>query len=144
MNNKENTFEALRKCIRSNNDLFSMYSKENDVATAVTGYRIEDILQSISVERSRQEMKWGVQELVDRIEGVMNESPNHWLDVAVNYKNEDRKNPEGISWQSVLMEEVAEAFAETEPTEIIGELIQVAAVCVAWIENLSSRNMGTK
>lgn len=47
-----------------------------------------------------------------------------------------------ITWQDILFEEVAEAFAEALPNRIREELIQVAAVAVAWVEDIDSRPPG--
>jgi hypothetical protein len=39
----------------------------------------------------------------------------------------------------VLNEEVAEAFAESDPAKLRAELLQVAAVCAAWIYDIDTR-----
>jgi hypothetical protein len=44
------------------------------------------------------------------------------------------------SWDGILLEEVFEALAETDPVKIRAELIQVAAVAVAAIEAIDRRN----
>lgn len=44
-----------------------------------------------------------------------------------------------ITWRSILTEEVAEAYAEKDPVKLRAELIQVAAVCTAWIEAIDRR-----
>lgn len=43
------------------------------------------------------------------------------------------------SWSSILREEVAEALAESDPESLREELIQVAAVAVAWVEAIDRR-----
>ncbi|WP_327710062.1 DUF6011 domain-containing protein [Streptomyces sp. NBC_00464] len=43
------------------------------------------------------------------------------------------------TWMHVLIEEVMEAFAESDPAKLRAELIQVAAVCAAWIADIDSR-----
>lgn len=43
------------------------------------------------------------------------------------------------TWRHILQEEVAEAFAELDPAPLREELIQVAAVAVAWIEAIDRR-----
>lgn len=42
------------------------------------------------------------------------------------------------TWRDVLAEEVFEAFAEDEPNSLRAELVQVAAVAVAWIEAIDA------
>lgn len=69
---------------------------------------------AIHAERERQDMKWG--------------SQRHLHDDV---------------WNRILGEEVGEvakALNEQEPIENLrAELVQVAAVCVAWIEALDTR-----
>ncbi|WP_221933227.1 hypothetical protein [Streptomyces albidoflavus] len=44
-----------------------------------------------------------------------------------------------LTWRDILHEEVQEAFAESDPTLLRTELVQVAAVALAWISDLDSR-----
>lgn len=44
-----------------------------------------------------------------------------------------------LSWRDVLHEEVQEAFAESDPAKLRAELVQVAALCAAWISDLDRR-----
>ncbi|MFC8491816.1 NUDIX hydrolase [Streptomyces sp. NPDC057235] len=44
-----------------------------------------------------------------------------------------------LSWRDVLHEEVQEAFAEADPARLRAELVQVAAVCAAWIWDIDQR-----
>lgn len=46
------------------------------------------------------------------------------------------------TWRHVLDEEVAEAFAESDPARLRAELVQVSAVCAAWIADIDSRSGG--
>lgn len=41
-----------------------------------------------------------------------------------------------VSWRDVLLEEVAKALTEGDPERLAEELVQVAAVAVAWREHL--------
>lgn len=43
------------------------------------------------------------------------------------------------TWVHLIREEVAEAFAEADPERLAEELIQVAALCVSWVEHLAKR-----
>lgn len=43
------------------------------------------------------------------------------------------------AWDGVLLEEVYEALAESDPAKLRAELIQVAAVCAAWISDIDQR-----
>lgn len=40
------------------------------------------------------------------------------------------------TWVHLVREEVAEAFLEVDPARLAEELIQVAALCVSWVERL--------
>ena len=44
------------------------------------------------------------------------------------------------TWRHILAEEVAEAFAEDDDVALRAELIQVAAVSVAWAEAIDARS----
>jgi hypothetical protein len=93
------------------------------------------IFLEISEERKRQDGKWGEQNHpmldVPFTHGGM-------LSQADTYKkiNDNGSNP---SWFAILMEEVYEAFAETDPAKQRKEMIQVAAVAVQIIECLDRR-----
>ena len=46
----------------------------------------------------------------------------------------------GLSWRDILLEEVHEALAESDPAALRTELIQCAAVIQAWLWELDSRS----
>lgn len=46
-------------------------------------------------------------------------------------------------WLRLVREEVAEAFAESDEKRLQEELIQVAALCVSWVESIRVRSRGT-
>lgn len=124
-------------------ELASIYSVAD--IYAATFQRIVSILSAITAERAKQLKRWGVQELPDRVENNDDYTPEEADERARSYKTAATAKPSLVSWQAVLLEEVYEALAETEPDKIIAELIQVAAVAVSWIENLAPRSpMETK
>jgi hypothetical protein len=43
------------------------------------------------------------------------------------------------TWMHLVREEVAEAFKESDPARLAEELVQVAALCVSWVEALGRR-----
>jgi protein involved in temperature-dependent protein secretion len=45
----------------------------------------------------------------------------------------------GTDWRAILLEEVYEALAETDLANLRAELVQVAAVCAAWISDIDRR-----
>lgn len=94
-----------------------------------------DVLAEIHEERQRQDAKWGEQNHPDGTG-----SAARVLD-AQHARNEcKRQFAEGTgTWLDILEEEVAEAYAEADPEVLRAELIQVAAVAVAWIEAIDRR-----
>lgn len=47
-----------------------------------------------------------------------------------------------VTWSDIFLEEVYEAMAEEDDDPLRKELIQVAAVCVAWVQDIDSRSVG--
>lgn len=48
-----------------------------------------------------------------------------------------------VTWVQLIREELAEAFKEDDPDRLQRELIQVAALCVSWVEKIrESRQWG--
>lgn len=90
------------------------------------------VLCEVLAERRRQDEKWGEQNHPDGTGGdsaqVMAESAKLSCDYAA-------KRGE-VTYRHILKEEVAEALAETDKARLRDELIQVAAVCVQWVEKL--------
>lgn len=52
--------------------------------------------------------------------------------------------PSCVAWDGILLEEVYEALTEKDPTELRAELIQVAAVAMAWAEAIDRRPVAAK
>ncbi len=94
------------------------------------------ILGEIDYERDRQDAKHGpIQNLPDGT------SFQDWgvIEAAAKAIYEAASRKGAVTWRDVLMEEVAEAFATDDPTALREELVQVAAVCVKWIEAIDRR-----
>jgi hypothetical protein len=88
-------------------------------------------------ERERQDAKWGAQNHPDgtggkfyslRAEQARRECQRAAADPDV-----------GPRWALILLEEVYEALAETDPDLLRAELIQVATVCQNWAEAIDRR-----
>ena len=110
------------------------------------------VLQSVLEERIEQEIRYGhVND--DLIDGT---GPDvRWLpyvgrmeafqiqeDLRVDYERWQAVN--GLpTWMHLVREEIAEAFQETDPERLQGELIQVAALCVSWVERIRARKVGS-
>jgi hypothetical protein len=92
-------------------------------------------------ERGRQDEKHGIQHWPLGNEG---DTRKHYESVAAFYRAKlTAARPEAgeVSWHDILMEEVAEVFAETDHRLVIEELIQVAAVALAIAEDVSLRGL---
>lgn len=93
-----------------------------------------DVLAEVSDERVRQVHRWGVQSLPS---GAGRNGHRDADTAAMFRKVADRAAADGdLAWRDVLNEEVAEAYVETDPARLRSELVQVAAVAVAWIEDI--------
>lgn len=95
------------------------------------------VLERVAAERQRQLEKWGHQRHPDDTGG-------EGLCKAANLARTICQGAVahvagGPGWRLILNEEVAEAFAESDPDKLVTELIQVMAVCSAWIEDVESR-----
>lgn len=90
---------------------------------------------AVDDERQAQLAKWGDQRHPDGGYGA-NAVLCAELAYAMRAVNED---PAQRSWTAILLEEAYEAGAESDPAKLRTELIQVAAVCAAWISDLDRR-----
>lgn len=101
-----------------------------------TGFGRQVVLADISTERDRQLLKWGPQTHPDGTEDTANsrELRDMWRRHCDAMARQGR-----VTWLDILREETYEAFAETDPAALRKELVQAAAVAVAWIEDIDSR-----
>lgn len=108
------------------------------------------VLRDVRAERARQFAKYGTNERLD--DGTGPEV--RWLSLYLNPAADDAGEIQTAlrsdyelyeelhgdpTWMHMVREEVAEAFAETEPARLRAELIQVAALCVSWAEKIDAR-----
>lgn len=109
-----------------------------------------DVYREIAQERGRQNAKWGEQnhpngtgDDVALLHGC--ELPKPHENVAVTMGTlayiarsvTDSAAKDGyVTFADILLEEVGEAFAESDPDALRKELVQVAAVAVQWIEKI--------
>jgi hypothetical protein len=94
------------------------------------------VLADVGAERRRQLDKWGVQHRPDGTGGNLTARAATAKSAC---RFAEKHTAGGASWHLVLAEEVAEAFAETDPAQLRAELVQVAAVAAAWIEDIDHR-----
>lgn len=96
------------------------------------------ILGEINAERFRQIEKFGEQHREDGVDP-------HLRYIADNARKSCQAHEAkgGATWNDVLSEEYYEAVTETDQAKLRAELVQVAAVCVAWVEDIDSRTPAT-
>lgn len=92
------------------------------------------VLNEIRSERQRQNEKFGTLRYPD---GTGRRGD---IEEALRLKAICKANgPAEDNWRDILAEEKGEAFAETHPGLLRAELVQIAAVAVAWIEDIDQR-----
>lgn len=92
-------------------------------------------LSDVRAERAAQDERWGPQHHPD---GTARPRDLAAADVQ-RQATDDAAATGALTWRDILSEEVAEAFAEADPDELRAELVQVAAVAVAWVEDIDRR-----
>lgn len=112
------------------------------------------VVSDVIAERGRQDEQWGEQNHPDGtgpnsrplygFDAFIDEADSA-SDLAVKFKQMTDKRFSGNShvpgsWRDILLEEIFEAMAEDDPEKLVAELIQSAAVIVAWIEAIRRRN----
>jgi hypothetical protein len=102
------------------------------------------VLADIRAERDRQDKRWGQQSLPDGTGSTSWPVPisargsRGQRDIAQARCRRAAKRGE-VTWRHVLLEEVTEAFAESDRHKLRAELVQIAAVTAAWIEHIDRR-----
>lgn len=97
---------------------------------------MREVLEAVIAERHRQDDNYGDQS--DLPDGTGGEEAVAMADVARDNCGLAVATGQ-LSWHDILNEEFREAMAETIPARLREELIQVAAVAIAWAEALDSR-----
>lgn len=109
------------------------------------------IAREVLAERDRQDAKWGEQNHPDLHSGylglaetVESRLSEHALfaELAGRYKqlNHIAALTATIDWTGILLEEVYEALAESDPALLRAELLQVAAVAQQWASAIDRRS----
>jgi hypothetical protein len=101
----------------------------------------------IAGERQLQDKKWGEQNHPDHDPTLSDREPQrlaeeYEIPTAARAKficQEAFRKGQG-SWATILIEEVGEAIGAGTPEDLKQELVQVAAVCVAWIQCIERRH----
>lgn len=96
---------------------------------------VKDFAEAVDAKRQRQWKQWGDQKHPDGtgLPGdVLRANNARQVCDAMAARGE-------TTWRGILAEEVAEAFAETDPEKLLVELDQAAAVIAAWRYDLLRR-----
>ena len=93
------------------------------------------LAEELDAERGRQLTKWGDQHHPDGTNPLNRDYANDCKARCARAAAEHR-----VTWSHILVEEVAEALAETDWPLLRVELVQVMAVCAAWISDGERRH----
>jgi hypothetical protein len=94
------------------------------------------ILAEVSAERVRQVARWGEQNHPD---GTSADEKDTLIRDIYRAAADSAAEHGTLTWRDILREEVYEAFAEKDHAALREELVQVAAVAAAWIEDIDRR-----
>lgn len=95
-------------------------------------------LGDVHLERLRQDGTWGEQNHPDGTGLALPEPFRGAADQARRLCQHHARQGT-VTWRHILMEEVAEALEAPDPAALRAELVQVAAVAVAWVEAIDRR-----
>ncbi len=102
-----------------------------------------DVLREIVDERCRQYLKWGEQNHPNgtgpHIHPLRGYGSFESLTKLFQRETNDKTKSGTVTFADILLEEVFEALAETDPAKLRTELIQVAAVAAQWVEAIDRR-----
>lgn len=109
--------------------------------------RTESVLLQVMDERQRQVERYGQNDDLDDGTGPetrwlapFSAEPAAAIEKILRNDYEDYEEETGKpTWVHLIREEVAEAFQENDPERLEAELLQVAALCVSWVETLQRR-----
>lgn len=100
----------------------------------------------VEKERQRQLELWGEQNHPDGTGAhlytkIVGETEITWGDLERLAKRRVQRGVRDrtLTWLDIMLEEMAESFAEGDPAKLRVELIQVAAVAIQWIETIDRR-----
>lgn len=100
------------------------------------------VMADVTRERARQDELWGEQNHRDgtgpdgTVMGVSFASLAEMMRAATNQAARNGT----LAWVHIFGEEALEAIAESDPAKLRAELIQVAAVAVAWAAAIDRRS----
>lgn len=107
------------------------------------------VLNDVRNERREQYRRYGTNDNLQdgtgpntRWLGPYTGAPANLIEADLRADYEDYEEETGNpTWVHLVREEMAEAFCEDDPARLRDELIQIAALCVAWVEKLDARDL---
>lgn len=104
---------------------------------------LNPVEREVRDELARQDEKWGEQNHPDgtgpKTPIVVGIARMHEAATAARRACQRAASEGDVTWRHILLEEVAEAFAEEDPAKLRAELIQVAAVAQQWVAAIDRR-----
>lgn len=102
------------------------------------------VLDDVRVHRIEQRRRYGLNEHTpDGTGGAWlgpyTADPAEVIEAKLRGDYLDHAEEAPVTWVHLLREEMAEAFAATDPAALRAELVQVAALAVSWCERLDAR-----
>jgi hypothetical protein len=100
------------------------------------------VLLEVLDERYRQDARWGEQNHPD---GTGPDvvwaftGPASWVRESAKATTDRMAEAGVVTWRDIALEEFAEAIAEEDAAALRGELVQLAAVCVQWVQAIDRR-----
>lgn len=102
------------------------------------------VLAEVYAERCRQDAKWGEQNHPNGtaswaqplLKICSDKTPASLLAELATYSTDYAAEDGTLTYADIFLEEVFEAVAEEDPEKLRAELIQCAAVAVAWVEKI--------
>jgi len=102
---------------------------------------VKAFAEAVDTERARQLAKFGDQHHPNGTgpNGQLLGTPMPSVLAAIRSSVDDANERGEATWIGILFEEVFEAAVEQDREKLRAELLQVAAVCAAWISDLDRR-----
>lgn len=94
------------------------------------------VLAEVGAERRRQLAEQGVQHRVDGTDELFAAEAAKVAGARWEWHESDSP----ADWTTVLLQQVYQALAETDPAGLRAELVHVAAMAAAWIEDIDHRS----
>lgn len=95
-------------------------------------YSAVGVLEEVLQERRRQFAKWGQQNQLNGTGSKYMQTLANAHKLRCEYKASDQT----VTWLDILLEEVYEAAAESNPSRLREELIQISALAVQWVQHI--------